>query len=120
MTPWTSCHRAFTARPATAAAGAVPDGVVPRTRGFGSEGAREAGRAIGTMRTGVSQWYRAGGAYSPQELAERYRAMTCMTVGAPAAPTAPPEPGRRCRCRRATTRCPGPRRGRARGAGGRW
>ncbi|MFE5481128.1 TetR/AcrR family transcriptional regulator [Streptomyces sp. NPDC056527] len=47
---------------------------------------REASRAIVTMCTGVSQWYRADGEHSPQELAERYREMTRMTVGALAAP----------------------------------
>ncbi|MER8032356.1 TetR/AcrR family transcriptional regulator [Streptomyces bauhiniae] len=43
---------------------------------------RDASRAIVTMCTGVSQWYRAGGEHSPGELAERYRAMTRMTAGA--------------------------------------
>ncbi|MFB7042278.1 MULTISPECIES: hypothetical protein [unclassified Streptomyces] len=33
------------------------------------------------MCAGVSRWYRAGGEHSPQELAERYRAMTRMTGG---------------------------------------
>ncbi|MGA4943451.1 TetR/AcrR family transcriptional regulator [Streptomyces cinereoruber] len=46
---------------------------------------RETARAIVTMCTGVSQWYRAGGEHSPQELAERYRVMTRMTTGAPTA-----------------------------------
>ncbi|MGA5219751.1 TetR/AcrR family transcriptional regulator [Streptomyces cinereoruber] len=46
---------------------------------------RETARAIVTMCTGVSQWYRAEGEHSPQELAERYRVMTRMTTGAPSA-----------------------------------
>ncbi|MFJ4840597.1 TetR/AcrR family transcriptional regulator [Streptomyces sp. NPDC088746] len=43
---------------------------------------REVSRAIVTMCTGVSQWFRTEGKHTPQELAERYRAMTRMTVGA--------------------------------------
>jgi AcrR family transcriptional regulator len=43
---------------------------------------REVSRAIVTMCTGVSQWYRAEGEHTPQELAERYCDMTRMTVGA--------------------------------------
>lgn len=44
---------------------------------------REVSRAIVTMCTGVSQWYRTEGEHSPRELAERYCDMTRMTVGAP-------------------------------------
>ncbi|MFF6834372.1 MULTISPECIES: TetR family transcriptional regulator [unclassified Streptomyces] len=61
----------------------VEDGVI---RGeFTTPYPRETARAIVTMCTGVSQWYRAGGEHSPQELAERHRVMTRMTVGAPTA-----------------------------------
>ncbi|MEW1901701.1 TetR/AcrR family transcriptional regulator [Streptomyces sp. NPDC086147] len=57
----------------------VEDGVA---RGaFTTPYPREASRAVVTMCTGVSQWYRAGGEHSPRELAERYRVMTRMTVG---------------------------------------
>ncbi|MFJ5280901.1 TetR/AcrR family transcriptional regulator [Streptomyces parvulus] len=44
---------------------------------------REVSRAIVTMCTGVSQWYRTEGEHTPPELAARYRDMTLMTVGAP-------------------------------------
>ncbi|WP_254878860.1 TetR/AcrR family transcriptional regulator [Streptomyces sp. NA04227] len=43
---------------------------------------REVSRAIVTMCTGVSQWYRAEGEHTPQELAARYCEMTRRTVGA--------------------------------------
>lgn len=43
---------------------------------------RDASRAVVTMCTGVSQWYRSDGEHSPRELAERYCAMIRMTVGA--------------------------------------
>lgn len=45
---------------------------------------RDAGRAVVTMCTGVSQWYRADGALTPGQLAERYRVMVRGAVGAPA------------------------------------
>jgi hypothetical protein len=44
---------------------------------------REASRAVVTMCTGVSQWYRPGGDLSPTDLASQYIVMTRMTVGAP-------------------------------------
>ncbi|MFF9344776.1 MULTISPECIES: TetR/AcrR family transcriptional regulator [unclassified Streptomyces] len=59
----------------------IEDGVARKV--FTTEYPREVSRAIVTMCTGVSQWYRAKGEHSPQQLAERYRAMTRMTVGAP-------------------------------------
>ncbi|MGW1202603.1 TetR/AcrR family transcriptional regulator [Streptomyces cyaneofuscatus] len=58
----------------------VEDGVAEGV--FTTAYPREVSRAIVTMCTGVSQWYRAEGEHSPQQLAERYRAMTRMTVGA--------------------------------------
>ncbi|MFI1186206.1 TetR/AcrR family transcriptional regulator [Streptomyces californicus] len=61
----------------------VEDGVARRD--FTTPHPREASRAIVTMCTGVSQWYRAEGEHAPPELAERYRAMVRMTVGAPTA-----------------------------------
>jgi AcrR family transcriptional regulator len=62
----------------------IEDGVAQEV--FTTPYPREASRAIVTMCTGVSQWYRAEGEHSPQELAERYRVMARMTVGAPTAP----------------------------------
>ncbi|MET7507050.1 TetR/AcrR family transcriptional regulator [Streptomyces albidoflavus] len=62
--------------------GVIEDGVTRKD--FTTPYPREASRAVVTMCTGVSQWYRAEGEHSPQELAERYRVMTRMTVGAPA------------------------------------
>lgn len=43
---------------------------------------REVSRAVVTMCTGVSQWYRPGGELSPTDLAEQYRTLARMTVGA--------------------------------------
>lgn len=43
---------------------------------------REAGTAVVTMCTGVAQWFRLDGELSPEELAERYRVIARMTVGA--------------------------------------
>lgn len=43
---------------------------------------REASRAIVTMCTGVAQWYRPDGQLTPAELADQYRAISRMTVGA--------------------------------------
>ncbi len=42
---------------------------------------REVSRAVVTMCTGVSQWYRPGGELTPAQLAERYQVMARMTVG---------------------------------------
>jgi AcrR family transcriptional regulator len=42
---------------------------------------RQTSRAIVTMCTGVSQWFRADGALSPAALAEQYRALARMTAG---------------------------------------
>ncbi|WP_329437567.1 TetR/AcrR family transcriptional regulator [Streptomyces sp. NBC_01280] len=58
----------------------IEDGVTQKV--FTTAYPREVSRAIVTMCTGVSQWYRAEGEHTPQALAERYRAMTRMTVGA--------------------------------------
>ncbi|EFF88575.1 transcriptional regulator [Streptomyces sp. e14] len=58
----------------------IEDGVARRA--FTTPYPREAARAVVTMCTGVSQWYRAEGEHTPQALAERYRAMVRMTVGA--------------------------------------
>ncbi|MFD0262379.1 TetR/AcrR family transcriptional regulator [Kitasatospora indigofera] len=58
----------------------MEDGVARKV--FTTAYPREASRAVVTMCTGVSQWYRAEGEHTPQLLAERYRAMTRMTVGA--------------------------------------
>lgn len=44
---------------------------------------REASRAVVTMCTGVSQWYRPDGDLSPTDLASQYVVMTRMTVGVP-------------------------------------
>lgn len=63
--------------------GVIEEGVARKD--FTTPYPREVSRAVVTMCTGVSQWYRAEGEHSPQELAERYRVMTRMTVGAPAA-----------------------------------
>lgn len=49
---------------------------------FGSPYPTEASRAVVTMCTAVANWYRPGGELAPDELAERYCAMTRMTVGA--------------------------------------
>ncbi|WP_244501064.1 TetR/AcrR family transcriptional regulator [Streptomyces sp. TP-A0874] len=58
----------------------VEEGV---TRGaFTTDYPREVSRAIVTMCTAVSQWYRTDGELSPPELAARYRTMARMTVGA--------------------------------------
>ncbi|MBL3665809.1 TetR family transcriptional regulator [Streptomyces sp. M2CJ-2] len=67
---------------------AVEEGV---TRGtFTTPYPREVSRAIVTMCTAVSQWYRVDGSLSPAELAARYRTMARMTVGAtPLGPSAP-------------------------------
>lgn len=43
---------------------------------------RDVSRAVVTMCTAVSQWYRPGGSLTPPELAERYRVAARMTVGA--------------------------------------
>ena len=43
---------------------------------------REAGTAVVTMCTGVAQWFRLDGELSPEELAERYRVIARMAVGA--------------------------------------
>ncbi|MEU6735810.1 TetR/AcrR family transcriptional regulator [Streptomyces physcomitrii] len=61
--------------------GVLADGVARKV--FTTPYPREVSRAIVTMCTGVAQWYRAEGALTPHELAERYRAMTRMTVGTP-------------------------------------
>ncbi|MEV7843372.1 TetR/AcrR family transcriptional regulator [Streptomyces cyaneofuscatus] len=58
----------------------IEDGVGQKV--FTTPYPREAARAIVTMCTGVSQWYRSEGEHTPRELAERYRVMTRMTVGA--------------------------------------
>ncbi|MEU6626009.1 TetR/AcrR family transcriptional regulator [Streptomyces litmocidini] len=58
----------------------VEDGVAQKV--FSTPYPREVSRAIVTMCTGVSQWYSAKGEHSPQQLAQRYRDMTRMTVGA--------------------------------------
>ena len=55
---------------------------------------REASRAVTTMCTGVSQWYRAGGPLSPEALAVRYveicrGAVGAAPAGGPAAGTGP-------------------------------
>ncbi|WP_261994285.1 TetR/AcrR family transcriptional regulator [Streptomyces sp. t39] len=57
----------------------VGDGVAQKV--FTTPYPRDVSRAIVTMCTGVSQWYRARGEHSPRQLAERYCAMTRMTVG---------------------------------------
>lgn len=44
---------------------------------------REVSRAVVTMCTGVSQWYRPGGELAPAELAERHATMVRMAVGSP-------------------------------------
>ena len=43
---------------------------------------REASTAVITMCTGVAQWFQPGGPLTPEQLAERYREITAMTVGA--------------------------------------
>jgi len=43
---------------------------------------REAGTAVVIMCTGVAQWFRLDGELSPEELAERYRVIARMAVGA--------------------------------------
>ena len=48
---------------------------------FATQYPREASRAIVTMCTGVSQWYRKGGELSAEELAHRYVAISQSTVG---------------------------------------
>jgi AcrR family transcriptional regulator len=53
---------------------------------FGTPFPREVSRAVVTMCTGVSQWYRPGGELTPTELAERYGAMVQTAVG-----SAPPQ-----------------------------
>jgi AcrR family transcriptional regulator len=58
----------------------LQDGVARKA--FTTEYPREVSRAIVTMCTGVSQWYRPEGEYTPRQLAERYCAMTRMMVGA--------------------------------------
>lgn len=45
---------------------------------------REVSRAVVTVCTGVSQWYRSGGELSPADLAGQYRVVARMRVGAPA------------------------------------
>lgn len=57
----------------------VQDGVDLRL--FTTPFPREVSRAVVTMCTGVSQWYRPGGALAPAELAERHGAMVRMSVG---------------------------------------
>jgi AcrR family transcriptional regulator len=42
----------------------------------------DASRAVVTMCTSVSQWFRIGGEMTPDELADRYRTIARMTVGA--------------------------------------
>lgn len=42
---------------------------------------REASTAVITMCTGVAQWFQPGGPLTPEQLAERYREITAMTVG---------------------------------------
>lgn len=49
---------------------------------FTSPFPREVSRALVTMCTGVSQWYRPEGELSPAQLAEQYRVVARMTVGA--------------------------------------
>ncbi|MDQ0790785.1 hypothetical protein [Streptomyces sp. B3I8] len=51
---------------------------------FSTPSPREVSRAVVRMCTGVSQWYRPGGELSPAHLAEQYRVVARMTVGAPA------------------------------------
>ncbi|MEV6833129.1 TetR/AcrR family transcriptional regulator [Streptomyces sp. NPDC051133] len=58
----------------------LKDGVARKA--FTTDYPREVSRAIVTMCTGVSQWYRPEGEYTPQQLAERYCVMTRMMVGA--------------------------------------
>lgn len=43
---------------------------------------REVSTALITMCTGVAQWFHPGGALSPEDLAQRYRRIARMTVGA--------------------------------------
>lgn len=59
--------------------GVIEDGVGRDV--FATTYPREVSRAIVTMCTGVAQWYRSDGEHTPRELAERYCAMTRMTVG---------------------------------------
>ncbi|MDK1278152.1 TetR/AcrR family transcriptional regulator [Arthrobacter sp. zg-Y820] len=42
---------------------------------------REASMAVITMCTGVAQWFRPGGALTPEQLVERYREISSMAVG---------------------------------------
>ncbi|WP_406729105.1 TetR/AcrR family transcriptional regulator [Streptomyces sp. GD-15H] len=58
---------------------AVEEGVARGT--FTTPYPREVSRAIVTMCTAVSQWYRVDGGLAPSELAARYRIMARMTVG---------------------------------------
>ncbi|MFC5900915.1 TetR/AcrR family transcriptional regulator [Streptomyces zhihengii] len=62
--------------------GVIEDGVARKV--FTTAYPRDVSRAVVTMCTGVAQWYSADGPHSPRQLAERYRAMTRGTVGAPA------------------------------------
>ena len=49
---------------------------------FAAPHPREASTAVVTMCTGVAQWFRLDGELSPEELAERYRIIARMAVGA--------------------------------------
>lgn len=49
---------------------------------FSTPHLRETSRAVTTMCTGVSQWYRPGGPLSPDELATIYRSIARRAVGA--------------------------------------
>lgn len=59
----------------------VEEGVVSGV--FTTPFPHEVSRAVVTMCTGVAQWFRHTGALTPEELAERYRVMARMAVGAP-------------------------------------
>ncbi|TWS26024.1 TetR/AcrR family transcriptional regulator [Tsukamurella sputi] len=59
----------------------VEEGVVSGV--FTTPFPHEVSRAVVTMCTGVAQWFRHSGALTPEELAERYRVMARMAVGAP-------------------------------------
>ncbi|GAA1349229.1 TetR/AcrR family transcriptional regulator [Arthrobacter koreensis] len=49
---------------------------------FSAPHPREAGTAVVTMCTGVAQWFRLDGELTPEQLAERYRTIARMAVGA--------------------------------------
>lgn len=62
----------------------ILDGIVNRgvaARFFATEFPQETSRAIVTMCTGVSQWYKKEGELTPEELAERYVVIALATLG---------------------------------------